>query len=102
MAVRTVVALLALATFAAALPAASADWIVVGDCQKLTCAGACAPAVADCGPGRLACVGVSYQVPVCVRGDLAVTDLPELRCMGLPCDLVNLVCQTATGRTCVA
>jgi hypothetical protein len=101
MAIRTLAALLALAALAALPPSASADWLVVGDCQKLTCAGACGPAVYTCGPGELACVGFSYQVPQCIQGDLAVSDIPPVRCMGLPCDLVNLACETATGRHCV-
>ncbi len=58
--------LLALATPAEAGP------LTVGDCNKFSgaCAGVCVEGSRyDChGERNTACVGVSYQVPFCVRG----------------------------------
>jgi hypothetical protein len=36
-----------------------------------------------------------------VAGSLFATAAPAQACIGLPCDVVNIVCEVATGRVCV-
>jgi hypothetical protein len=97
------VSLLVLTAFAALAPTASADPFGAGDCQKSgLCAGGCVDLRTDCG-GNIACVGISYQVPQCVSSPDEVSTGGDvgLRCLGLPCDIINAVCYVATHHACV-
>lgn len=98
---RLTIGLLVLTAFAAVAPAASATPFGAGDCSKGgLCAGGCVGLTTECGDGSLVCVGISYQVPQCVGSTAAIAS-PELRCMGLPCDVINAVCYTLTHQWCV-
>lgn len=100
---RTTLALAVLFAALAIVPAASATSIGVGDCSKAgACAAVCVGSDSCPGDGSLACVGASYQVPQCAPEPAASTTASAVvRCMGLPCEIINAVCYTATKQWCV-
>ena len=97
------VSLILLPAVAAFAPSAAANPFGAGDCQKSgLCVGGCVDLTTPCPHGELACVGVSYQVPQGVTSpDEVSTGDAGLRCLGLPCDVINAVCWVALHTQCV-